>query len=688
MKFYRWLFLCALCAFAYPYTFALSSVFVADQPVTSSAVTAQQDVSADYTGERLAFWEAGKALDAHDLVRYQKLVDTLQDYPLVGYLQFDYLRTRLADASDTEVAEFLQRYADSPISARLRTTWLEQLANEGRWQSFLKTYDAVSPGKPDVAMHCYALEARYRTLEGQAVSQDWLDEVQSLWLVGKPQPDECNTVFTLWRNKASVSKDLIWQRIRLAMDNRQLGLASQLAKDLGTDGQTWVARWLRMHDGPEQMLGHPDYSTDIPEVRDIVRHGIKRLARNDASIASERWQSLKPNYSFNVDEIAATERDLAMSAALQRKPEALKLLSAVNTSQVDSTVREWRVRTAVARQDWPAVLNWVEALQGDERQKGDWRYWQARALEQVKSVLPQIPDPSQLATPSNQTLADQIYAVLAKERTYYGFLANDRLGRNYEIKSSPIEFSKEELARLAARPSMVRVHELEQIGLLPEAYREWEYALPTLNQRDLELAAVLANRWGWYSRAIFTSAKANHRDDLELRFPTLFRDQVIANANQNELDPAWVYGVIRQESAFSSDARSSAGALGLMQLMPATGKHTAKLIKSPLRDVSELLNVDKNIQLGSAYLRQVLNTNNGHQVLATASYNAGPGRVKQWLPIYEKMPADVWVENVPFTETRNYVQQVLAFTTIFSRQLGREITPLSKRMPDISPLEE
>lgn len=688
MKFYRWLSFCALCAAAYPFTLALGSVFVADQPGTSAIDTAQREVFSDYTGERLAFWEAGKALSANDLARYQELIDTLQDYPLVGYLQFDYLRNRLADASDSEVEDFLHRYVDSPISARLRAAWLEQLASEGRWNPFLKIYDAAPPGEQGVAVRCYALEARYRTLEGQTVTQDWLDEVQALWLVGKPQPDECDTVFTLWRNKAPVTHDLIWQRIRLAMDNRQLSLAGELAKDLDAGGQAWVARWLRMHDNPEQMLGHPDYSGDTPEARDIVRHGIKRLARNDASIAADRWSSLKPNYSFDTDDIAATERDLAMSAALQRKPQALKLLSAVDTRQVDSVLREWRVRAAVAQQDWPAVITWVVALEGDERQKGDWRYWHARALEQVKSAAPQIPNPAQLTTPSNQTLADQIYAELAKERTYYGFLANDRLGRNYQIKSSPIEFSKEELARLAARPSMVRVHELEQIGLLPEAYREWEYALPSLSKRELELAAVLANRWGWYSRAIFTSAKANHRDDLELRFPTLFRAQVLASAEQNALDPAWVYGVIRQESAFSTDARSSAGALGLMQLMPATGKQTAELIKSPLRDISELLNVDKNIQLGSAYLRQVLDINSGHQVLATASYNAGPGRVKQWLPIYENTPADVWVENVPFTETRNYIQQVMAFTTIFSHQLGRDIVPLSKRMPDINPSEE
>ncbi|MEO5703231.1 MAG: transglycosylase SLT domain-containing protein [Gammaproteobacteria bacterium] len=685
MKFYRWLSFCVLCAAAYPFALALGSVFVADQPVTSATDTAQREVFSDYTGERLAFWEAGNALRAGDLQRYRTLVETLQDYPLVGYLQYDYLRTRLDSVSDSEVEEFLQRYADSSISARLRADWIKQLAGEGRWEALLKSYQ---DGQGTVAQ-CYALEARYRTLGTQSVPQDWLDEVQSLWLVGKPLPAECDSVVKLWSAQAPLTKDLIWQRIRLAMDNRQSSLASTLAKDLDTPGKVWVARWQRMHDDPERMIDHPDYSSDVSEARDIVRHGIKRLARNDASVAAGEWDRVKLKYSFAPDEIDATERDIAMGAALQRKPDALKLLAAVDPGQVDSTLREWRVRAAVAQQDWPAVLTWVEALEGDERKKGDWRYWQARALDQLKSNETDTPPGFTSSTSmTNKAQAEQIYTELAKERTYYGFMANDRLDRKYEIKSSPIEFSREEIARLAARPSLVRVHELDQLGMLPEAYREWEFTLPSLNQRELELAAVLANRWGWHSRAIFTSAKANHRDDLELRFPTLFRSQVLTSAKQNELDPAWVYGVIRQESAFSPDARSSAGAMGLMQLMPATGKSTAKLIKSPLRDISELLNVDKNIQLGAAYLRQVLNTNNGHEMLATASYNAGPSRVRQWLPIYDKMPADVWVENVPFTETRNYIQQVMAFTTIFSHQLGRDIVSLSKRMPDVNPVDE
>jgi soluble lytic murein transglycosylase len=682
MKFYRWLPLCAFCTLIYPVTFALSSVFVDDRqdaPSTSYA--------GDYTGERLAFWEAGKALRAGNLQRYQNLVDTLQDYPLVGYLHYDYLRTRLDTVSDSEVEEFLQRNADSSISARLRSAWLDQLAGEGRWEAFLKAYQDT-PGEQGIVQQCYAQEARYRTLGSQPVPQDWLDEVQALWLTGKSLPDECDTLFKVWGSKAPLTKDLIWQRIGLAMDNRQTSLASHLAKDLDAKGQTWAARWQRMHDDPERMIDHPDFSSDVPEARDIVRHGIKRLARNDASIAAGEWDRVKPKYSFSTDEIALTEREIAMGAALQRKPEALKLLTAVDASQVDSTLREWRVRAAVAQQDWSAVITWVEALEGEEREKGDWRYWHARALEQLASPPVLIPSSTPSPVPSSPALAEQIYTELAKERTYYGFMANDRLGKDYQITSVPIQYNKEEMAKFTARPNLVRVHELEQLGMLPEAYSEWEYTLKLLNQRELELAAVLAKRWGWYSRAIFTSAKANHRDDLELRFPTLFRPQVLASAKQNELDPAWVYGVIRQESAFSTDARSSAGALGLMQLMPATGKSTAKLIKSPLRDLGELLNADKNIQLGSAYLRQVLNTNNGNEMLATASYNAGPGRVRQWLPIYDKMPADVWVENVPFTETRNYIQQVMAFTTIFSHQLGREIIPLNKRMRDVSAPEE
>lgn len=631
----------------------------------------------DFSEQRLAFWEAGKALDAGDLQRYRNLLDRLEDYPLAGYLRYDYLRTRLDETPDAEIEQFLTDFADSPLSNRLRAAWLYALARERRWDTYLKVYQPY-PGEQGAALQCYALQARLS--DSGAAPDDWLDEVEKLWLVGRSQPDECNAAFKAWRNSGRMTEELIWQRIRLAMDNRQLSLAGQLAKSLDAQGQQWVTRWQRMHNDPETTL-----QTDFPDgerAREIIRYGIKRLARSDASSAAQAWQRLKSRHAFSAEDIAATDKELAMAAALQHQPEALDWLAAVDTGQVDERVRQWRVRTAVAKQDWQNTLKWLDALEPAEREKDVWRYWRARALEQSAPAEP----PAQSSNPRAE--AERIFSELSAQRGYYGFLAADRIDKPYTIKNQPIEADAEEVNALKIRPGIVRAYELYQMGLIADARREWDYTVAALDARGQQLAAYLANRWGWHDRAILTVAKANHMDDLELRFPLLFRDQVLTNAQSQELDPAWVYGVMRQESAFITDARSSAGALGLMQLMPETGKRTAQLLNTPLRSVNELLNVDKNIRLGSAYLRRVLDANNGDQVLATASYNAGPARVRQWLPSDGALPADVWVDNVPFGETRNYIQQVMAYTVIFRQRLGLDITPLHQRMQDIGPPPE
>lgn len=621
--------------------------------------------------QRADFLAARKALDAGDMKTYRRLSAQLHDYPLFPYLRYDELRDRVPDTPESEIRDFLNRYGDSVVSSRLRVAWLHALISAKRWRTYLQEYRPY-PDEQGVALHCYELFARYQLSE--RIAPDWLAEVQNLWLTGKPLPDECDTVFSRWRADGHLTKDLVWQRIRLAMDNRQTELADELARALDADGRKWVQRFQRMHRKPEDMLGHADFRADHPKARDILRHGIKRLARSDALLAAERWRQIKAAHAFSAEDIAVTEREIALSAAQQHLPQALDWLAAVNPVQADERVRQWRVRAALAKQDWPAVLTWIDAMPPAERESEQWRYWRARALEQL--------GPAAGAAPRSSP--EQIFSELAQQRSYYGFLAADRIDKPYEIKSQPIRYTPQELAAVNALPGIARCYELYRLGMIGEARREWDYVIAGLGERERQLAAVLASRWGWHERSIFTLAKTRNNDDLELRFPTVFRDQVLASAEQHDIDPAWVYGVIRQESTFMPDVRSSAGALGLMQLMPATGKRTAKLLDSPIRRISELLGVDKNIQVGSAYLRRVLDANDGHQAMATASYNAGPQRIRQWRPDAPQ-GGDIWVENIPFTETRNYVQQVMAYSAIFGQRLGRAVVPLHERMPDVTP---
>jgi soluble lytic murein transglycosylase len=426
-----------------------------------------------------------------------------------------------------------------------------------------------------------------------------------------------------------------------------------------------------MHRRPKKELQKSIYHQDNEISRKIIVHGIVRLARIDAEAAYKEWQKLQRQYNFSTEQLGTADRRIAMSAAYQRKPEAYNLLSMVSSDGVDEDVREWRIRTAISNQEWKSVNYWIEKLPAEEKDTSHWQYWKARALEQS----------------GKQQDARLVYARVATDRGYHGFMAADHIGLPYALNHRPVLHTEQELKDLETIPAIARSREFYFNGLTGSARREWRHATTSFDKRQLQLAAVLAHRWSWHDRAIFTTARAKYFDDLNMRFPVVYRKEVEHYADRQHIDPAWVMGVMRQESAYMRDARSHAGAMGLMQLMPQTARNVARLIKTPLRRTSDLLNADKNILLGTAYLRRVLDKNNGNQVLATASYNAGPHRVQAWLPEKNngKLDADIWVETMPFSETRTYVKRVMAYTTIFEKQLGRNMTPLKNRMPDVQP---
>jgi len=272
---------------------------------------------------------------------------------------------------------------------------------------------------------------------------------------------------------------------------------------------------------------------------------------------------------------------------------------------------------------------------------------------------------------------------LSNKSSYYGFLAADRLKREYRIEqenAASSEVNEEEF--LADNPHMLRARELYYLNRLVDAKREWFQALRYLDQDQIKQAATLASRWQWHDSAIRTVAKTPHRSDYILRFPMPYKQQVLEHAQARELDPSLIYGVMRRESLFDPLARSRVGALGLMQLMPSTARHVAQSLgmKSPRK--SDILRVENNIRFGTHYLRTVMNRFDNNVALAAAAYNAGPSNVKRWLPRDSVMSADLWVETVPYKETRNYVQAVLAYSTVFDKSLGQSVL-MSSRMDDI-----
>lgn len=638
--------------------------------VSGVSVWAKPPLEADLRHKpRQLFSLAMDALDKGQQGNFSKLQNQLSEYPLFRYLRFTYLQKTAAKRKNSEFKKFIIRYQDSHLSSQMRTQWLRELARREFWLTFIKEYS----GKQSEALQCqyaYALFLLDRQQEAEKIAK-------RLWLVGRSRADECDKTFEQYKRSGLLDQQTIWKRAALAIENQQMDLAKYMLTLLENEqDRLWLQRWINTHWQPEIMLREPAFLLDRDIVRQIVLHGIKRIGQQDIDKAWSVWQASKRIYQFDPARAARLEQYLALNASYLRHPNALQWFADLNL--LDEEAKQWRIRLALRAKQWSQAFGWLVKLSASVRKKEKWRYWRARCLQEMGK---QDSDQVQIE------LAEFAFAELAKNRSYYGFLAADKIGREYALKMQSASYPERDLIRIAKHAGIIRARELFLLGMYPHARSEWRYATKKFTQKDLELAAGLASRWGWYDRVIVTFAKsrAPRNAAVNLPYPIAYRPTVLKNARRHNIDPAWVYGVLRQESAFMSDARSSAGAMGLMQLMQSTARYVAKKTKIPLKQSQELLEPEKNIQLGSAYLSMLLQKHAGNEVLATASYNAGGRRTFKWLPS-KAMAADVWIESIPFTETRNYVGKVLGYTVIFDHLLHGRAIRLETRMPTISPI--
>jgi soluble lytic murein transglycosylase len=614
------------------------------------------------SAQRERFKIVDHALERGDAALFEAEKADLAQYPLYPYLLYRFLLQRVQAYPATQVRDFLVAYEDSPLANRLRKAWLAQLAKEHRWADLLRDY---RPGN-DTALNCYQRQALLHT--GQA--RKALRRIEEIWMHGRSLPDACDPLFRLWRDQGGLSREGIWKRFRLALAADEVRLARYLRGQLSAEDQTRADLWLAVHNDPGLTLDAIQLEPDDPDAPAIVLHGLRRWSHDDSVSAAAALDILKKRYALPETPLAELERTLALFVASRGHPSALARLNTLPPAMVDEGVQAWRVRTGLMHRDWQTALRGLDQMSPELADRPQWRYWRARALEQT----------------GHPQDAERAYRALAGKRDYYGFLAADRLKVPYQFHDVPIRIDDAtKRALLVQLPGLQRARELFLLQRHWEARLEWRYATRTLAQSDLKTAAQLAHEWGWHWAAIAALADADAWNDLALRFPTPYRDRVLASARESHVDPAWVYAVMRQESSFQPDIRSSAGALGLMQIMPDTGRRVAQRLQFTLPNDYALLNTGTNIRLGAAYLSHALDRLQHNALLATAAYNAGPHRVSQWLPEDARMDADVWAETIPFHETRKYVKRVMEYTVIYQQRLQRDDASLQAQMPPILP---
>ncbi|MCN4144519.1 MAG: transglycosylase SLT domain-containing protein [Thiohalomonas sp.] len=636
------------------------TILLTSQYSFAGNTSSQTGISDPYKKERIIFLKAEIALQKKQNSTYKKYYARLDNYPLQAYLKYKEYRQKLSHLSEQQVLQFFKDYKDTPYEGWMRTAWLDKMTKKEQWQKYLNAY---IPQK-SISRQCYYLNALLKThKKKQAFKQ-----IPELWLAGKSQPKSCDPVFSAFKNAGKMTPELLWGRIKLAMNKGRTSLAAYLAKSLGNEDQLWVKEWGKIYRKPEQVLTSKLLKKNHPIKSSIQIHAVERMANKKPEAAIKLLASLQQKKHFPVSEQDKMYRAIGMKLAYRHGDKAWFCLDKVSDQNSDETVREWRARSAIREGNWDAIKTSISRLSMEEQKDFRWQYWLAVSKRQQ----------------GKKTEALKDYYQLAQNRSYYGFLAADKMDMPYDFQNAPLTPDSKTLEKIAQHSGILRAREFYLLDRKTDARREWYFTTrQQMNNNERAIAAKVAQQWGWHNRAIITMAYTDQRNDIELRFPVLQKERVTKYSQKQQLQPAYTLAVIRRESAFATDARSRVGALGLMQIMPATGKVIAHKLKVKYNSKNQLLSPETNVKFGTKYLNMMLDKFHDQPALASAAYNAGGHRVRAWLPKDKDMSADRWIESIPFKETREYVSSILAYTAIYEHRLGLPQTRLTSIMPDV-----
>lgn len=623
--------------------------------LTSRVAAADAAVNSEIEQFKKAWEAAGRG--EHD--KFRQLADGLQDYLLYPYLQYEDYRNRRYSVPVDEMTAFLASHQNWAFAAGLRISWLKSLAERKRWADLV----AWSEGVDNTVIQCQRLRGEIILNQTGGV----MAQAQQLWTVGQSQPDECDPVFDWLVKQGGVSESLAWERIRLAIEAGNRGLASYLGRFVPAAQRRWLDDWRELSRNNYARLVKAGQWPDNEVTRMLSSASLLRLARSDAASATKTFDALDGHFQWSETRRSQLLRDIALYSAVDMDADTNANMLRVPFIYRDTQLLEWWARFLLAEQDWPALVNVIAQMPDETRNDDRWRYWLAQAELRSGEVGPPSPLLGQLAVKAN----------------YYGFLAADELGLEYTICPAQPDISPEAIEAVAGMDGFRRAFELRKAGLDNWAVSEWAMAAARVPVADLKAVAALAFREGWYDRAIFALGNSGDLDLYDWRFPLVWEADITDAARAYRLDPAWVYGTIRSESAMMETARSPANALGLMQITPATGKRTARKHNLAWNGAAQLKTVDGNLVIGAAYMSELLQDFQHNPVLASGAYNAGPRVVQRWLDKRPQGEAAIWIETLPYFETRDYIPRVLAFTTIYDWRLGGKVKRISTRMPDI-----
>lgn len=582
-----------------------------------------------------------------------KNIESLSDYPLYPYLKLSLLKRNLSKTNVTDIQSFLRTYKKLPFKHNLRIAALRAKFKKKRWKDVIALYQPGDKTK----YQCMQLTALYKSEHQQQA----LSAVNQLWLHGSSLPKQCDYIIKRWQKAKMQTSALTLQRIELTLIKRNGRLAKYLAKSLNAKDSATYLYWKKLYNKPTLLRKSHYWKKRGHFANAMLKIAIERLTHRSIDRAGKLIDKINSHIGFTTQVQQALVNNIALRAMLKDDNETPTnvWLDDITWTQLSAAKQEQVLRHLVTLSEWSQVISLFKKHYDESNSTSlEWQYWYASSLAQL----------------GDKEKADIIYQRLAKKRRYYGFLASDKLDLPYSLNHQALPKDATVINDLSTNPYLVRAKEFYLLGSDLPARREWYQLVKPLSEAQRVGAAHIAHQWGWHNRAIITLTMTDKRDDLTLRFPMPYQQDFVKQAQSKDMKLSWPLAIARQESAFLTHATSSAGAKGLMQLMPGTARLQAKKDGVLYHSRMQLLDPAFNIQLGTSYLSQMLKRFDNNLAVAAAAYNAGPHRVKHW--VKQTLAQDQWVETIPYRETRAYVKNVLAYSVIYQHHLSQ-----TKKMP-------
>lgn len=633
----------------------IPSSMLALASLVCSASYANSALALDLKQQREVYDQAQSYLDKKDVASYQKVRSQIADYPLTPYIDYRAFLVDIRERSPQEVTDFIESHEAFPFSSRIRAPYIDSLARQKAWTTLLE-FQTVEPRGETYQCHYY--NALYQTGDKEQAFKG----AEKLWHSGRSISDACDPLFAAWDRAGLRTDEQILQRMQLAFEARNGSIMNYLIKQVDSSNAKRQAKDMKsLFNKPESVVEFARQHPATEFYQQQVIQGVRKLARKDVEKAKKSFESVVQTQKLS--DIQAQElADYISFRLINTNSDSLATWrdSKISTSQ-SSVLLERRIRLAIQQVDWNGVQRWIGLLESDKQESLRWQYWLGR---------------SEIET-GNKVAGQQRLEKLVGQRNFYSVAAAKEVQRSIDYPVSTISLDKKRVEPFNS--SLVRIAELVERDKIAAAKSEWRWLLKRADEGQKEMLAAYASYKRWHHLTVTASIEAKMWDNLKLRFPVAHRWWFNFYGEKHSIDPITLMSLARQESAMDVEARSPVGARGIMQIMPSTAKYTARKYQLSYRGTSELYEVGKNIEIGSHYLKGLLEQYDNNRIFAFAAYNAGPHRVKTWRNRTQgKLDAYAFIEAIPFKETRGYVQNILMFETYYRDLLGEDGAFLNK----------